>query len=217
MRLGGPRHRRGERAHGRRGGALARRARVHRPEREIAGPVLAEVESRLRFLERVDVGYLTLDRATRTLSGGEAQRIELANALGANLADTLYVLDEPTVGLHPRDTDRLVAILRELADAREHAGRGRARAAGHARGRPRRGPRARAPASSAGTCSTPGPAARRSRASATETARYLRGEKRVERARRAGRAARTSSRCWAPRTTTSRTWTRASRWGGSPR
>ena len=84
-------------------------------EREIAGPVLKELESRLRFLLRVDLGYLTLDRLTRTLSGGEAQRIELANALGANLADTLYVLDEPTVGLHPRDTERLAALLDELA------------------------------------------------------------------------------------------------------
>jgi excinuclease ABC subunit A len=84
-------------------------------EREIAGPVLAELGARLGFLRRVDLDYLTLDRLTRTLSGGEAQRIELANALGARLTDTLYVLDEPTVGLHARDTDRLVAILEELA------------------------------------------------------------------------------------------------------
>jgi excinuclease ABC subunit A len=83
-------------------------------ERVIAGPALVELESRLKFLLRVDLGYLTLDRLTRTLSGGEAQRIELANALGANLADTLYVLDEPTAGLHPRDTERLIAILQEL-------------------------------------------------------------------------------------------------------
>ena len=83
-------------------------------DRAIAGPALVELESRLRFLLRVDLGYLTLDRLTRTLSGGEAQRIELANALGANLADTLYVLDEPTAGLHPRDTERLIAILEEL-------------------------------------------------------------------------------------------------------
>jgi len=83
-------------------------------ERAIAGPALVVLESRLRFLLRVDLGYLTLGRLTRTLSGGEAQRIELANALGANLADTLYVLDEPTAGLHPRDTERLIAILREL-------------------------------------------------------------------------------------------------------
>jgi len=83
-------------------------------ERAIAGPALVELESRLRFLLRVDLGYLTLDRLTRTLSGGEAQRIELANALGANLADTLYVLDEPTAGLHPRDTERLIGILEDL-------------------------------------------------------------------------------------------------------
>ncbi|HEY2954699.1 MAG TPA: excinuclease ABC subunit UvrA [Candidatus Eisenbacteria bacterium] len=84
-------------------------------EREIAGPVLHELDSRLAFLERVDLHYLTLDRLTRTLSGGEAQRIELANALGASLSDTLYVLDEPTVGLHARDTEKLSAILQELA------------------------------------------------------------------------------------------------------
>jgi excinuclease ABC subunit A len=82
---------------------------------EIAAPVMHELNARLSFLERVDLGYLTLDRLARTLSGGEAQRIELANALGAHLADTLYVLDEPTVGLHPRDTSKLIAILEDLA------------------------------------------------------------------------------------------------------
>ncbi len=84
-------------------------------QRTIAATPLGEVRSRLRFLVRVDLGYLTLDRPMRTLSGGEAQRIELANALAADLADTLYVLDEPTVGLHPRDTDTLLGILHELA------------------------------------------------------------------------------------------------------
>jgi len=84
-------------------------------QRTIAATPLGEVRARLAFLLRVDLGYLTLDRLMRTLSGGEAQRIELANALGADLADTLYVLDEPTVGLHPRDTDRLIGILEELA------------------------------------------------------------------------------------------------------
>jgi excinuclease ABC subunit A len=82
--------------------------------RQQAAPILEELLSRLRYLDRVDLGYLTLDRLSRTLSGGEMQRIELANALGANLVDTLYVLDEPTVGLHPRDTDRLVAVLEDL-------------------------------------------------------------------------------------------------------
>jgi excinuclease ABC subunit A len=152
-------------------------------EREIAGPVRSEVESRLRFLERVDVGYLALDRATRTLSGGEAQRIELANALGANLADTLYVLDEPTVGLHPRDTDRLVAILRELAD------RGNTvvvveheplvmRAADHVVDL---GPGA---GELGGHLLYAGPGGAALEGVATDTARYLRGEKRVERRRR---------------------------------
>ena len=80
-----------------------------------AETILVELRSRLRYLVRVDLAYLTLDRLARTLSGGEAQRIELANALGANLVDTLYVLDEPTVGLHARDTERLLGVLDDLA------------------------------------------------------------------------------------------------------
>jgi excinuclease ABC subunit A len=84
---------------------------------EIAGPILREVRSRLSFLDDVGLGYLALDRQTRTLSGGEAQRIALANSLGSNLVDTLYVLDEPTIGLHPRDNHRLIAILEKLRDA----------------------------------------------------------------------------------------------------
>ncbi|MDZ4675745.1 MAG: excinuclease ABC subunit UvrA, partial [Gemmatimonadota bacterium] len=78
--------------------------------------ILAEVQARVDFLRRVGLEYLTLDRQTRTLSGGEAQRIALANALGARLVDALYVLDEPSIGLHPRDTDRLLGILRQLRD-----------------------------------------------------------------------------------------------------
>jgi len=74
------------------------------------------IESRLSYLVEVGLGYLTLDRATKTLSGGEFQRVNLATALGAALVNTLYVLDEPSVGLHPRDTDRLLAILRKLRD-----------------------------------------------------------------------------------------------------
>jgi excinuclease ABC subunit A len=82
----------------------------------VAADVLAELRARLRFLCDVGVEYLTLDRLARTLSGGEAQRINLANSLGANLVDALYVLDEPTVGMHPRDTRRLVETLHRLRD-----------------------------------------------------------------------------------------------------
>ena len=85
--------------------------------RAVALHILAELEARLSFVNDVGLGYLTLDRLTRTLSGGEAQRIALSNALGAHLVDTLYVLDEPTIGLHPADTHRLLGLLRRLADA----------------------------------------------------------------------------------------------------
>jgi excinuclease ABC subunit A len=85
--------------------------------RAVAVHILAELEARLSFVNDVGLGYLTLDRLTRTLSGGEAQRIALSNALGAHLVDTLYVLDEPTIGLHPADTHRLLGLLRRLADA----------------------------------------------------------------------------------------------------
>ena len=86
-------------------------------ESALAGPILREIESRLTFLDDVGLGYLNLDRQVRTLSGGEAQRISLANSLGSSLVDTLYVLDEPTIGLHPRDNDRLIALLEKLRDA----------------------------------------------------------------------------------------------------
>jgi excinuclease ABC subunit A len=86
-------------------------------EAEVARDVVEQIAKRLDFLAEVGLDYLTLDRQTRTLSGGEAQRINLANQLGAGLTGTLYVLDEPSVGLHPRDTQRLIGILRRLADA----------------------------------------------------------------------------------------------------
>ena len=85
-------------------------------ERPIAQLILSQLRSRVSFLRDVGLGYLTLDRQTRTLSGGEAQRISLSNALGADLVDALYVLDEPSVGLHPRDIDRLLALLIRLRD-----------------------------------------------------------------------------------------------------
>ena len=86
-------------------------------QRAIAEHILAELRARLGFVTDVGLGYLTLDRQTRTLSGGEAQRIALANALGSHLVDTLYVLDEPSIGLHPSDIDRLLRLLRRLSDA----------------------------------------------------------------------------------------------------
>ncbi len=85
-------------------------------QNEVAGEVLKQVRSRLNFLMRVGVSYLSLNRETRTLSGGEYQRLILANQLGMGLSQTLYVLDEPTVGLHPRDNDRLISILKDLKD-----------------------------------------------------------------------------------------------------
>ncbi|HYM76353.1 MAG TPA: excinuclease ABC subunit UvrA [Candidatus Dormibacteraeota bacterium] len=85
-------------------------------EADIADKLLQEIRERLRFLNDVGLDYLTLDRLSSTLSGGEAQRIQLATSLGSRLVGTLYVLDEPSIGLHPRDTHRLVRILHDLRD-----------------------------------------------------------------------------------------------------
>jgi excinuclease ABC subunit A len=83
---------------------------------EIAGPILDEIRQRLKFLDAVGLEYLTLDRLASTLSGGEAQRIQLATSLGSRLVGALYVLDEPSIGLHSRDTARLIRILEDLRD-----------------------------------------------------------------------------------------------------
>ena len=85
-------------------------------QEEIAGPILKEVRQRLSFLDAVGLEYLTLNRLASTLSGGEAQRIQLATSLGSQLVGALYVLDEPSIGLHTRDTARLIAILEKLRD-----------------------------------------------------------------------------------------------------
>ncbi len=85
-------------------------------ERAIAGQILRELLNRLSYLNTIGMGYLTLDRRTGTLSGGEFQRINLATALGAQLVGSLYILDEPTIGLHPRDSEKLVEILKALRD-----------------------------------------------------------------------------------------------------
>jgi excinuclease ABC subunit A len=85
-------------------------------EQQVAAHILKEARDRVQFLCDVGLNYLTLNRGTRTLSGGEAQRIGLANSLGSQLVDTLYVLDEPSIGLHPRDMDRLLRLLLRLRD-----------------------------------------------------------------------------------------------------
>ncbi|HJP61548.1 MAG TPA: excinuclease ABC subunit UvrA, partial [Gemmatimonadaceae bacterium] len=86
-------------------------------ERRVAEMILKEARDRVAFLCDVGLSYLSMNRATRTLSGGEAQRIGLANSLGSQLVDTLYVLDEPSIGLHSRDMDRLLRLLKRLRDA----------------------------------------------------------------------------------------------------
>src|SRR5690606_7597751 len=85
-------------------------------EASTARSVLEQIKNRLKFLVDVGLGYLTLDRLLRTLSGGEAQRVALTGSLGSNLVNMLYVLDEPSVGLHPRDVDRLTTAIRTLRE-----------------------------------------------------------------------------------------------------
>jgi excinuclease ABC subunit A len=92
------------------------RLQLTEAQNKIADKILEEVRSRLQFLDEVGLDYLSLDRLTSTLSGGESQRIQLATSLGSHLVGALYVLDEPSIGLHPRDTQRLIDILKSLRD-----------------------------------------------------------------------------------------------------
>ncbi|GAB5522656.1 MAG: excinuclease ABC subunit UvrA [Roseivirga sp.] len=85
-------------------------------EEKVARRLLKEIQNRLEYLNRVGLGYLTLNRLTSTLSGGEYQRIKLATSLGSALVGSMYILDEPSIGLHPRDTDRLISVLKSLRD-----------------------------------------------------------------------------------------------------
>src|SRR5690606_32470686 len=78
--------------------------------------LLTEIKNRLKYLSDVGVGYLSLNRASASLSGGESQRINLATSLGSSLVGSMYILDEPSIGLHPRDTKRLIGILKNLRD-----------------------------------------------------------------------------------------------------
>ncbi|MCH7870349.1 MAG: excinuclease ABC subunit UvrA, partial [Planctomycetes bacterium] len=99
-----------------RAGAFFEKIAFEGEAREIAAPIVREVRQRLRFMNHVGVGYLTLDRASATLSGGEGQRIRLATQIGSGLVGICYVLDEPTIGLHQRDTGRLISSFRNLVD-----------------------------------------------------------------------------------------------------
>ncbi|HPB25383.1 MAG TPA: excinuclease ABC subunit UvrA [Bacteroidales bacterium] len=85
-------------------------------ENQVAKRILIELTTRLQFLSDVGLGYLTLNRASNTLSGGESQRINLATALGSSLVGSMYILDEPSIGLHPRDTEKLISVLKRLRD-----------------------------------------------------------------------------------------------------
>ena len=89
---------------------------LNKQDKKIAERLLKEIDVRLRFLINVGLPYLTLDRLSSTLSGGESQRINLATSLGSNLVGSMYILDEPSIGLHPRDTNLLIGVLRELRD-----------------------------------------------------------------------------------------------------
>ncbi len=95
---------------------LFKEIKLTRFEEEVARLILLEIKKRLGYMVKVGLGYLALDRMTRTLSGGEAQRVNLTTSLGASLVNTLYILDEPSIGLHPRDTKRLINILKQLRD-----------------------------------------------------------------------------------------------------
>ena len=86
------------------------------PDTKTAARILVEIRNRLQYLADVGLGYLTLDRLSSTLSGGESQRINLSTSLGSNLTGSLYILDEPSIGLHPRDTNRLIKVLQQLRD-----------------------------------------------------------------------------------------------------
>jgi excinuclease ABC subunit A len=93
-----------------------RKIRLSRHDKEVAGRIVREITSRLEFLNDVGLSYLTLDRLSSTLSGGESQRINLATSLGSSLVGSLYILDEPSIGLHPRDTQLLIKSLENLRD-----------------------------------------------------------------------------------------------------
>src|SRR5205085_9624391 len=95
---------------------LFRQLKLPKAQQQVAGDLLREITSRVQFLVDVGLDYLSLARPTPTLSGGESQRIRLASQIGSGLTGVLYVLDEPTIGLHPRDNRRLLKALQNLRD-----------------------------------------------------------------------------------------------------
>src|SRR5262249_25531552 len=97
-------------------GSLFKNLQLGQSQQQVAGDLLREVRNRLQFLIDVGLDYLTLSRPAPTLSGGESQRIRLASQIGSGLTGVLYVLDEPTIGLHPRDNRRLLGALEHLRD-----------------------------------------------------------------------------------------------------
>ena len=96
--------------------AFFRELQLDEHDTKTAARILVEIRNRLQYLSDVGLGYLTLDRLSSTLSGGESQRINLSTSLGSNLTGSLYILDEPSIGLHPRDTNRLIKVLKQLRD-----------------------------------------------------------------------------------------------------
>ena len=181
-------------------------------EREIAGKILKEIQDRLRFLANVGIGYLNLSRGAASLSGGESQRIRLATQIGSKLMGVLYVLDEPSIGLHQRDNRKLIDTLVSMRDLGQHGHRGRARRGddplgglGHRPGA-RRGP-ARRPDRRRGRARGPG--------SVSGVADVQVLERRTRDSRSPSAAARgpaSPSWCAARASTTSRTWTCAFPW-----
>ena len=89
---------------------------LNKYEEKIGKRLLTEINNRLQFLQDVGLNYLTLNRASNSLSGGESQRINLATSLGSSLVGSMYILDEPSIGLHPKDTERLIGVLKNLRD-----------------------------------------------------------------------------------------------------
>src|SRR5690606_24755993 len=95
---------------------LFKKLKLPEYDQKISSRILTEIRTRLEYLVKVGLGYLTLNRITATLSGGEYQRIKLATSLGSALVGSMYIMDEPSIGLHPKDTARMVEVLKSLRD-----------------------------------------------------------------------------------------------------